>query len=49
MGDLFDEISNEGFLSTRSRRDAGIMRRPTDLRLGARFRRIPALEMLDQD
>ncbi|CAL9069012.1 SWR1 complex subunit 2-like isoform X1 [Musa acuminata AAA Group] len=49
MGDLFDAISNEGFLSTRSRRDAGIMRRPTDLRLGAQFRRIPALEMLDQD
>ncbi|CAL9075895.1 unnamed protein product [Musa textilis] len=49
MGDLFDAISNEGFLSMRSRTDAGIMRRPTDLRLGARFRRIPALEMLDQD
>ncbi|WOL15658.1 SWR1 complex subunit 2 [Canna indica] len=50
MGDLFDTISGEGFLSKRRRTEDGMVKRASsDLRLGARFRRIPALEMLDQD
>ena len=43
MGCLFDSISGEGSSSR-----AGITK-PADWRLGARFRRIPALENLDGD
>jgi len=47
-GCLFDAISGEGFSSRKKRSRAGTTK-PTDWRLGARFRRIPALENLDED
>ncbi|XP_074574434.1 SWR1 complex subunit 2 isoform X2 [Curcuma longa] len=49
MGDLFDTIHREGFLSKRKRTEAGMTKGRSDLRLGARFRKIPALDMFDQD
>lgn len=49
MGDLFDSVSDLGFSCKRQRSRAGTTNKPSDLRLGARFRSIPALEILDQD
>ncbi|ONK71314.1 uncharacterized protein A4U43_C04F7190 [Asparagus officinalis] len=48
MGCLFDSISAEGF-SSRKKRSRDGSTKPTDWRLGARFRRIPALDKLDED
>lgn len=48
MGCLFDSIYSEGLLSKRKRSRANDTK-PTDWRLGARFRRIPALDNLDED
>ncbi|KAJ0967954.1 hypothetical protein J5N97_024871 [Dioscorea zingiberensis] len=49
MGDLVDSISEQGFTSKRRRSEKGKTSHLSDLRLGARFRRIPALENLDLD
>ncbi|XP_008808819.1 SWR1 complex subunit 2 [Phoenix dactylifera] len=49
MGSLFDSVSGQGFSCKRQRSGAGTINKPSDLRLGARFRSIPALEILDQD
>ncbi|KAJ6819531.1 SWR1 complex subunit 2 isoform X3 [Iris pallida] len=49
MGCLFSSISSEGFSSKRKRSRMGPTSKPSDWRLGARFRRIPALENLDDD
>nr|XP_010943789.1 SWR1 complex subunit 2 isoform X2 [Elaeis guineensis] len=49
LGSLFDSVSDQGFSCKRRRSGAGTMNKPSDLRLGARFRSIPALEILDQD
>lgn len=48
MGYLFDAMSGEGFTSRKKRSRDGNTK-PTDWRLGASFRRIPALENLDED
>ncbi|KAG6491433.1 hypothetical protein ZIOFF_052776 [Zingiber officinale] len=49
MGDLFDTIHREGFLSKRKRTEVSMTKGRSDPRLGARFRKIPALDMFDQD
>ncbi|KAJ4807820.1 Vacuolar protein sorting protein 72 [Rhynchospora pubera] len=50
MGDLFDSISGDGFTTKHKRSGhANANIRQPDSRLGARFRRIPALDMLDSD
>ncbi|XP_078164630.1 DNA binding protein SWC2 isoform X1 [Carex rostrata] len=50
MGDLFDSVSGDGFTTKHKRSGHATANnsRP-DKRLGARFRRIPALDMLDSD
>ncbi|PKA51682.1 hypothetical protein AXF42_Ash003049 [Apostasia shenzhenica] len=47
-GDLLELLSSEGSISKR-RRSGAETTKPTDWRLGARFRRIPALENFDLD
>ncbi|XP_072981023.1 SWR1 complex subunit 2 isoform X1 [Typha angustifolia] len=49
MGDLFDSLSGELISSKKRRTGAGATNRPLDLRLGARFRRIPSNDALDED
>ncbi|KAK8959076.1 hypothetical protein KSP40_PGU001474 [Platanthera guangdongensis] len=47
MGDLLNSISGHGFPFKRRRSGTETSNKPTDWRLGARFRTIPALETLD--
>lgn len=50
MGDLLSSISSQGWLSFKGKRSGHeTTSKPSDWRLGARFRRIPALENLDLD
>ena len=49
MGGVFDSMSEQGFATKRRRSENGKTAHESDFRLGARFRRIPALEGLDLD
>lgn len=49
MGDLFDSISGEGFSNKRQRSMAGTTNGRSDRRVAARFRRIPALNIQDEN
>nr|CAD1838638.1 unnamed protein product [Ananas comosus var. bracteatus] len=49
MGDLFDSISGEGFSNKRQRSMAGTTNGRSDRRVAARFRRIPALYIQDEN
>lgn len=50
MGDLLNSISSQGWLSfKRKRSGAETATKPSDWRLGARFRRIPVLESFGLD
>lgn len=48
-GGVIDSISEQGFATKRRRSENGKTAHESDFRLGARFRRIPALEGLDLD
>ncbi|KAH7663520.1 Vps72/YL1 family protein [Dioscorea alata] len=48
-GGVIDSISEQGFATKRKRSENGKTAHESDFRLGARFRRIPALEGLDLD
>jgi hypothetical protein len=50
MGDLFDSISGDGFTTKHKRSgQANVNNLRLDRRVGARFQRIPSLELLDSD